>query len=368
MKNIFWCKSCVVMSTRPRVTFNEKGICSACQWAEEKKKINWNEREKKLDKLLSDQKTNPNFQCIVPVSGGKDGSYIAYNLKYKKKVNPLTVTVRPALEQELGRKNLINFINKGYNHIHISPDIEVLRKLNKLGFTELGHSYYGWVIALNTAVYRIASNFNIPLIFYAEDGDVEYGGDSKYKYEGIYDIDYQETNHIEDKYRELLKKSKLSDDQLYWFTYPSKDEVKKKKIKLTHWSFYENWNPYRNYEVAKKYCGLEENDTLNEGTYTNFAQLDQKLYLLHCHLMYLKYGFGRTTGDAGIDVRRGAMTREQAVQLVKMYDNQPPEKFYDEYCDYYQMKKSDFLDTLDKWTNKDLFEKKNRWVPKFEIK
>ena len=83
------------------------------------------------------------------------------------------------------------------------------------------------VIALNTAVYRIASNFNIPLIFYVEDGDVEYS-DSKYKYEGIYDINYQETNHIEDKYRELLKKSKLSDDQLYWFTYPSKDEVKKK--------------------------------------------------------------------------------------------------------------------------------------------
>ena len=84
--------------------------------------------------------------------------------------------------------------------------------------------------------------------------------------------------------------------------------------------------------------------------------------------MYLKYGFGRTTGDAGIDVRRGAMTREQAVQLVKMYDNQPPEKFYDEYCDYYQISKNDFLKTLDKWANKDLFEKKNRWVPKFEIK
>ena len=82
-----------------------------------------------------------------------------------------------------------------------------MRKLNKLGFTELGHSYYGWVIALNTAVYRIASNFNIPLIFYAEDGDVEYGGDSKYKYEDIYNIDYQETNHIEEKYREILKKA-----------------------------------------------------------------------------------------------------------------------------------------------------------------
>ena len=85
MKEIFWCQSCVVMSTRPRVTFDEKKICSACQWAEEKKKINWQERQSRLDKLLSEQKSHPNFQCVVPVSGGKDGSYVAYNLKHKKK-------------------------------------------------------------------------------------------------------------------------------------------------------------------------------------------------------------------------------------------------------------------------------------------
>ena len=71
--------------------------------------------------------------------------------------------------------------------------------------------------------------------------------------------------------------------------------------------------------------------------------------------------------DAGIDVRRGAMTREQAVQLVRMYDNAPPENYYDEYCDYYKMKKQDFLDTLDKFANKNIFEKKNRWEPKFKI-
>lgn len=84
--------------------------------------------------------------------------------------------------------------------------------------------------------------------------------------------------------------------------------------------------------------------------------------------MYLKFGFGRTNMDAGIDVRRGAMTREQAVQLVKMYDAQAPEEYYDEFCEYYKMKKEDFLATIDKWVNKDLFEKKNRWEPKFEIK
>ncbi len=366
--NIFWCKKCVVMSTRPRIAFNAEGVCSACQWAEEKKLLNWEERQAKLDKLLIEQKSNPHYQCITTVSGGKDGSYVTYNLKHKKKVNPLAVTVRPPLETETGKKNLINFVGKGYQHIHITPDKEAMRKLTKLGFSELGYPYYGWQIAINTAPIRIAMEFNIPLIFYSEDGDVEYGGDAKHKHDGIYGIDYQISNYIEGKYAKILQMANLSKDQLYWFTLPSKKDFSEKNIKLTHWSFYENWNPYRNYEIAKKYCGLEENKTLNEGTYTNFGQMDQKLYALHVYLMYLKYGFGRTTMDAGVDVRRGAMTREQAIHLVKMFDNQAPESIYDEYCEYFKMAKKDFLDVIDKFANKSLFEKKNRWEPKFEIK
>ena len=367
-KNIFWCTKCVVASTRPRVTFNKEGVCSACQWAEEKKKLNWDERQKMLDKLLADQKTNPNFQCITAVSGGKDGSYISYNLKHKKKVSILSVTSRPPLEQNIGRENLNNFVRSGYQHIHVTPDEEGMRKLNKLGFTEIGHPYYGWLISIHTAVVRVASEFNIPLIFYSEDGDVEYGGDAKHKQDGIYSIDYQKTNYIEGDPDRILKMAKLTKEEAYWFTFPSDEEIKKKKIKITHWGFYEDWDPYRNYVVAKKHCGLLEKETLNEGTYTNFGQTDQKLYFLHVYLMYLKFGFGRATMDAGIDVRRGAMTREQAVQLVKMYDNHPPEEYYDEYCEYYKMKKNDFNETIDKWANKNLFEKKNRWEPKFEIK
>ena len=368
MKKLFWCKKCVVMSTRPRVTFNAQGLCSACQWAEEKKTLNWKERQTKLDKLLSEQKSNPHFQCINAVSGGKDGSYVSYNLKHKKKVNSLDITARPPLEQSIGKRNLTNFVRSGYEHMHVTPDEEAMRKINKLGFTELGYSYYGFLIAIHTVLARVAVAFNIPLIFYSEDGDVEYGGDAKHKNEGIYGIDYQISNYIEGDYYKILKMCDLNKDQLYWFTYPSKEETSKLNLKITHWSFYENWDPYRNYEIAKKYCNLEENETLNIGTYTNFSQNDQKLYLLHVYLMYLKFGFGRATMDAGIDIRRGAMSREQGIQLVKMYDSQPPEKFYDEYCEYYKMKKVDFLETIDKWVNKDLFEKKNRWEPKFEIK
>ena len=129
MTKLFWCKSCVVMSTRPRVTFNKDGICSACQWMEEKKKLNWEKRQKKLDQLLKKQKTNQTFQCITAVSGGKDGSYITYNLKHKKNVNPLSVTIRPPLEQEIGKKNLLNFVRSGFQHIHVTPDEKAMQIL-----------------------------------------------------------------------------------------------------------------------------------------------------------------------------------------------------------------------------------------------
>ena len=84
--------------------------------------------------------------------------------------------------------------------------------------------------------------------------------------------------------------------------------------------------------------------------------------------MYLKFGFGRATQDAGIEIRRGAMTRDQAVNLVKNYDGEYPKKFINLYLEYYRMTKSEFDEVLDKWTNKNLFRKKNgKWEPLFKI-
>ena len=98
MKEVFWCKNCMNMSTRPRISFDDRGWCNACQWMEEKKTMEWGLREKELVKLLDKHRSDDgDFDCIVPVSGGKDGSYVAYNLKHKYGMNPLTVTIKPAL-------------------------------------------------------------------------------------------------------------------------------------------------------------------------------------------------------------------------------------------------------------------------------
>ena len=94
--------------------------------------------------------------------------------------------------------------------------------------------------------------------------------------------------------------------------------IKRKNFHITHWSYFEAWDPYRNYLVAKEKCNLTEKNETNFGTFTNFAQTDQALYDIHTYIMYLKFGFGRATQDAGIEIRRGAMTRDQALNLVRL--------------------------------------------------
>ena len=370
---VFWCKHCLNMSTRPRIEFDHRGWCNACVWTEEKKTLNWKIREEELLMTLEKFRSKDGgFDCIVPCSGGKDGSYVAYNLKQKYGMNPLAITIRPALSLELGDKNLINFINSGYNHIHVTPDPKVMQILNKYGFIEKGFPYYGWLIAIHTAVIRTAFNFNVNLLFYGEDGEVEYGGSIENKNRSLYDIKYMKRVYLEGGYERVLEKAVkdgiVTENDLYFFRFPKDEEVDKKNLSFTHWSYYNNWDPYTNYLTAKEHCGLEEQDDTNSGTFTNFAQNDQALYSLHAYLMYLKFGFGRATQDAGIEIRRGAMSREQAINLVKLYDNQYPEQFIGVYLDYFKMTQEEFDDVLEKWVNKKLFKKiNNRWEPIFEV-
>jgi N-acetyl sugar amidotransferase len=359
------------MSTRPRISFDERGWCNACQWKEEKKVMDWTPRQKELEEGLAKYKSKTgNFDCIVPVSGGKDGSYVAYVLKHKYGMNPLAITVRPALSLAIGDKNLFNFIHSGYDHIHVTPNPKVLDRLNKYGFIEKGFPYYGWLIAIMTAVIRTASNFNIPLLFYGEDGEIEYGGSTESKNKALYDINYMKRVYLEGGHEKVFERIKADNDiseaELSFFKFPTDEEVSKIGLSFTHWSYFEPWDSYRNYVIAKEHCGLIEKDEGNVDTFTNFAQNDQALYALHAYLMYLKFGFGRATQDAGIEIRRGSMTREQALNLVKMYDNSYPTDLIDMYLDYYKMTKEEFDAVLDKYANKELFEKIDGiWQPKY---
>ena len=366
---VSWCSNCLNMSTRPRITFDEQGWCNACQWMEEKKSLDWDSRRLELAAILDKYRSrNGGFDCIVPVSGGKDGSYVSHQLKHQYGMHPLAVTVTPALSLELGNLNLRNYIESGYNHIQINPDARVMQILNRQGFIEKGFPYYGWLTAIQAGVVRLAVNLNIPLLFYGEDGEVEYGGSTESKNRAVYDIAYMKRIYLEGGHEKVLRSSGLSDSELYFFLFPNESELAGKELQITHWSYFESWDPYRNYLVAKEHCGLQEADANNTGTFTNFSQNDQALYALHTYMMYLKFGFGRATQDAGIEIRRGAMARDQAVNLVRLYDGHYPEEYLETYLDYFQMDQSEFDSVIDRWVNKELFKSENgRWTPLFIV-
>lgn len=367
--NLRWCSNCLTMSTRPRISFDHRGWCNACVWMEKKKSLDWGVRKKELEELLSKhRRKDGGFDCLVPVSGGKDGSYVSYNLMQKYGMNPLTLTVTPALPLELGNQNLRAFVESGYNHISINPSSVAMTELNRLGFIEMGFPYYGWLISITTAVTAMACRLGIGLIFYGEDGETEYGGSTDTLETHVRGIDFFKSIGLEGGYDKILSLSNLPEKDLHFFRFPSDAEVERSPICVTYWSYFENWDPYRNYLVAKEHCGLAEADNSNSGTFTNFSQNDQALYALHTYMMYLKFGFGRANQDACIEVRRGAMDRDQAVNLVRLYDGHYPEEFIQLYLSYYQMTQSEFDAVLDRYANKGLFEKRNgRWYPKFVV-
>jgi len=363
-----YCKKCLMPETRPRIRFNEEGVCNACVWVQEKKTLNWNVRWEELKKICDKHRAKDgNFDVLVPVSGGKDSCYVAYKLKHEFNMCPLTISIIPPITFEIGDENLDNFIAHGYDCIKVYPNPHIAKNISKRCFIKYGQPLMSWIINVQVAVIKTAINFKIPFIMFGEEGETEYGGSNKLKYVPFYDIEdslkiYCSNIQTEEFLDEFSKK------ELYWWLYPSKQEFRRANLAIAHWSYFENWDPYKNYLLSKEKFDLRERDTSSVGTYTNFSQTDTPLFDLHCYLMYLKFGFGRCTADASIDIRRGAIDRDQAIELVKKFDNAYPEPYIDRYLDFFKMTKEKFEVVLDKNANKKLFKKVNgRWQPLFQI-
>lgn len=362
------CSVCLSTSTRPRNSFDSAGVCSACQWASEKTTLDWDSRRRELETLLARARaeTRSDYDCLVPVSGGKDGSYVAYKLKHEMGMNPLCVTITPPTPTALGRRNLEAFMASGFDVLSFDIDPEKLRRLNLAGLEQMGFPYYGWLIAIQAMPLRIAGALGIPLVFYGEDGEVEYGGDPENKHRAVYTAEYMKRVYLEGGYTKVLERSGMTDAELAPFKFPNDSELD--NVSITHWSYFENWDPYRNYLVAKEKCGLADSEDTNEGTFTNFAQNDQEIYALHTYLMYLKFGFGRANQDACIEIRRGALSREQGLNLARIYDGKLADGALEGFARYYGISPSRLDDIIGQWVNTELFDRVDGvWSPRFEL-
>ncbi|MFZ0390722.1 MAG: N-acetyl sugar amidotransferase, partial [Calditrichia bacterium] len=140
--DVKFCKKCVISNQRPRIRFDDSGVCGACRWWEEKEFIDWESRKSEFEDLLDRHRRNDgNFDVIVPSSGGKDSGTVAHKLKYKYGMNPLSVTWSPLLYTQIGFQNLQNMISSGIPSHLFTPNRDTQRIISKLGFVLVGNHF-----------------------------------------------------------------------------------------------------------------------------------------------------------------------------------------------------------------------------------
>ncbi len=363
-KEVFFCKKCTISNQRPRISFNANGICSACQFAEfKRKKINWKKREEELLRLLDKHrsKTNKN-DIIVPCSGGKDGSWVAHQLKFKYGMNPLCVTWRPIIPTDIGKRNLKNFISVGFDHVLGKADSETLQKLTSLSFNLLGEPFQPFIYGQYNFPVKIAVENNISIMMYGENGEVEYGGDMTYAFKPYNDFKARDKHYFSKISPIYWKKHKINQSKLKEFEAPPLQKIKHNKTQMHFFSYYKFWDPQENFYYCQKNTNFEVNPYRTEGTYSKYASLDDKLDGFHYYLMFIKFGIGRATSDSAHEVRDKKISREEAVYLVKKYDGEFPKKYYKIFLKYCDLSEKKFEEIIDSWRSPHIWKRFNgKW-------
>ena len=355
-----YCKKCLYPDTKPQLVFNEDGICSACSNSDLKEKINWDDKEKELRGILEEfkSKDGSNYDCIIPVSGGKDSTFQTYVIKKVYGLNPLVVNFHPLDQTEIGKKNLQSLKNIGVDCIEFSPNPKVYQKLAKYGLVELGDYQWPEHLGIFTVPVQIATKYEIPLIIWGENPQLEYGKPTDIDKETILDKEWLEKNggFFLDKIKpEDMTKYGFTKNELKPYLYPDNEEIKKIGVRGIFLGSYIKWDIFKQLELVKT-LGFSENEDVKEGTYDRWENLDVFFTVFHDYFKFLKYGFGRTTDHVSIEIRYGRMTREEGIKLVKEHEGKIPRKFFKKFLESAKITEKEFHEICDKFTNKELFQ------------
>lgn len=348
-----YCKKCIISNQRPRITFDENGVCSACNFSEYKERVvDWDKREKELWVLLDKYRRNDGrYDVIVPSSGGKDSAFVAHMLKFKYNMNPLTVTWAPHVYTEIGFENHQNHIHIGdLSNILVTPPGRTHRKLTKLAFENLGDPFLPFIFGQNNMPLQMAERFEIPLIFYGENSEVEYGGNMSDAFVPTRDWKHKNSNILMSGMPpEKFLEYGIEDKDLYPYLPPSTEKLDSLGLQIHYFGYYHKWIPQENYYYCVDNTGFKANPERSEGTYSKYASLDDKIDGFHYLLMFIKFGIGRATSDAAHEVRDGHLTREEAAALVGRFDGEFPKKYYKLFLEYCGITEAEFNEVVDSW-------------------
>jgi N-acetyl sugar amidotransferase len=389
-EKVVFCKHCVISNQRPSSTqetkhtrtqkhstmsINEDGICDACQFAEQKESIDWEQREEELLRLLDKHRRNDGYyDCIVPGSGGKDSVYAAHILKYKYSMHPLTVTWPPIVYTDIGWKNFRSWIDVGgFDNISFNYNGKIHSLLTKLSIENLLHPFQPFILGQKNLAPKIALKYGIPLIFYGEN-EAEYGNPIAENSTSLRDKSYYTMQNISEvclggvSVQELFDKYKLTLNDVQTYLPADSKELENANIEVRYLGYYLKWTPQEAYYYSVEHSGFQANPVRSEGTYSKYNSLDDRIDGFHYYTLYIKFGIGRATSDASQEIRNKHITREEGVALVQRFDGGFPEKYFNEIMEHIGMEPERFVELCDEFRSPHLWNKENgEWKLRYQV-
>jgi len=356
-----YCNICLLPSTKPDLKFDENGECSACTAFRNRKHVDWDLRKQEfisiLDKYRS--KDGSNWDCIVPVSGGKDST--AQVLKILELgFNPLCVTSSTCDLSEIGRGNIENIKSLGVDYIEFSPNKKVRSRLNRIGLETVGDISWPEHLGIFTIPVRAAVEFNVPLLIWGENSQNEYGGPAAAQESPILNRRWLE------EFGGLQGMRTTDMTEIYGFTkrdlipyeYPGDEDLARVGVTGLFLGHYFQWDGLSNFLLAQA-SGFKSLGQTIEGSIVDYENLDNLQTGLHDYFKFLKFGFGRATDIASMHIRRGRISRSQGLELVKKHDGRYPWSYLgvslQTILNKIEMEISEFDKICDKFTNKTIF-------------
>lgn len=355
-----YCKRCIMPDTRPEIVFNEEGVCDACLSADRKESaIGWEERDRQFQKILDQYRSDGSkWDCIIPVSGGKDSCFQAYTMKRKYGMNPLCVNFVPCEMTDVGHKNLEFLRDLGFDLIQVGANRKVYREMSKIGFHKLGDCCWPEHIGIFTTPVQIAVRYNIPLIIWGENSQLEYGGPASAREAQILDRRWlEEYQMLGYRISDLVHDGFDPKDLKVW-EYPSDEDLRRVGVTGLFLGYFTKWDGRRNMELMTELGWHHNPSGPVEGTYTDYENLDCKwVGGLHDYLKFVKYGYGRATDNACIDIRFNRITRDEGLRLAKHWEGKIPHKYLPDFLRFIDCSMEEFMATVDRFTNPYLFQR-----------
>ena len=359
---LHYCTRCVMPSSKPDLHLDEQGVCNACRAYEKRKEVNWDARRAELLTLLERYRRHgSHWDCIVPVSGGKDSSYQVVRM-LQLGLNPLCVTSTTCDLSPIGRHNIENIKKLGVDYVEFSPNPLVRAKLNRIGLEQVGDISWPEHVGIFTIPVRAAVQYNVPLIVWGENSQNEYGGPAAAAENNVLTRRWLEEfgGLLGLRVSDLTASYGIEARHLLPYHYPSDEELARTGVTGLFLGHYLPWDGLSNALIAQA-NGFQSYGKAVEGSMVDYENLDNHQTGIHDYFKFLKFGFARATDIACLHVRRDRISRTDALGIVRKLDGKFPWSYLGkslaDILDPLELTVQDFQRICDQFTNKRIFKR-----------